>query len=86
MPTPDAETQLSEEEQHGLIPSVLTRDDLNRLEQENIMQARAWIMRRSMLRTCNIFSHKFVLQLHKKMFGEVWRWAGSYRGSDKILV
>lgn len=85
MPTIDTKTQLSKEEQDGIIPSVLTRDDLNRLEQENIMQARAWIMRRSMLTSRDIFNQEFIKRLHKKMFDRVWRWAGIYRSSDKNI-
>ena len=82
----ETKTQLSKEEQDGLIPSVLLHDDLNRLEQENIMQARAWIMRRSILTSSNIFSQGFIKRLHKNMFDKVWRWAGVYRSSDKNIV
>ena len=85
MSTSNAKTQLSKEEQYGLIPSVLTRDDLNRLEQENIMQARAWVMQRSLLTSHDIFTQQFILRLHKKMFDKVWRWAGLYRRSDKNI-
>lgn len=85
MPIQDAKTQLSKAEQDGLIPSVLTRDDLNRLEQENIMQARVWIMRRSMLTSHDIFNQGFIQRLHKKMFDKVWRWAGLYRSSAKNI-
>ena len=78
-------TRLSEEDAHGLIPVVLTRNDLNRLEQINIMQARTWVMRRSSIRVRDIFSQQFVKQLHRKMFDQVWRWAGDYRQSDKNI-
>ena len=78
-------TRLSEEDARGLIPIVLTHNDLNRLEQINIMQARTWAMRRSSIRVRDIFSQQFVKQLHRKMFDQVWRWAGDYRQSDKNI-
>lgn len=78
-------TRLSEEDAYGLIPVVLTHNDLNRLEQINIMQARTWAMRRSSIRVRDIFSQQFVKQLHRKMFDQVWRWAGDYRQSDKNI-
>ena len=85
MSIPSTTTRLSEEDIHGLIPVVLTRNDLNRLEQANIMQARTWAMRRSSIRICDIFSQQFIKQLHRKMFDKVWRWAGDYRQSDKNI-
>jgi|GEM_PF-5983393 len=30
-----------------------------------------------------ILSDNFLRELHKRMFGDVWRWAGQYRTSGK---
>jgi len=49
---------------------------LNEAEQLNIAAASLWAFggRRS-----GILSEKFAKLLHKRMFGDVWRWAGKYR-------
>ena len=32
-----------------------------------------------------LFSEDFIKDLHIRMFGEVWLWAGSYRRSNKNI-
>ena len=82
----EGQTPLGEEEKGHLIPTVLTREDLDRFEQENILEARRWVMRKSVLASKrDIFTEKFILNLHKRMFGRVWKWAGQYRKSDKNI-
>lgn len=80
--TPGA-TPLSLEEQEGLIPSwIATREDLNAAEEANIEDAVIWMSRR---RSPKILTEAFVKHLHSKMFGDVWRWAGSYRTTGKNI-
>jgi Fic-DOC domain mobile mystery protein B len=81
----DGQTPLDEDERHDLIPTVLTHEDLNCFEQENILDARVWVMQKSILAKQNIFSEKFLLTLHKRMYGQVWKWAGKYRKSNKNI-
>jgi Fic-DOC domain mobile mystery protein B len=79
---PDDATPLSAEEREGLIPShVALRRELNELEQQNILQADAWAFRRKR----NPIDEPFGRNLHRRMFGEVWRWAGTYRTTNKNL-
>jgi Fic-DOC domain mobile mystery protein B len=79
---PDDATPLTPEELEGLIPSYVTlRRELNELEQQNILTADAWVFARRR----NLFSEAFARGLHRRMFGKVWRWAGTYRTSDKNL-
>ena len=33
----------------------------------------------------SILSEKFVRQLHRQMYGTVWRWAGTYRTSERNI-
>lgn len=33
----------------------------------------------------DIFDERFLRQLHKRMFGDTWRWAGEFRRSDKNI-
>lgn len=75
-------TPLSPEELQGLIPSfVTTQGALNEFEQANILHGMVWAARSRQ----SILSEKFVLDLHKHMFGETWKWAGVYRTSDKNI-
>lgn len=79
----DAATPLTPEEIRDLIPThIADRDDLNEAEQENILRGQAWAIRR---RRRDILSEKFVKDLHKRMLGEVWRWAGDFRHSERNL-
>lgn len=81
----DGQTPLDEDEKQDLIPTILTRADLDRFEQENIIEARRWVMQKSVLARQDIFTDKFLLALHKRMFGQVWKWAGTYRRSNKNI-
>lgn len=77
-----AETPLSAEECEGLIPSYITlRGELNAAEQENILEAESWALRRHR----GVLDEKFLTGLHRRMYGRVWRWAGQYRRSDKNI-
>ena len=79
----DAATPLTVEEQRDLIPSYIsTRDDLNEAEQQNILRGQDWALRR---RKPGLLNEKFITQLHKQMLGEVWRWAGDFRRSERNL-
>jgi Fic-DOC domain mobile mystery protein B len=76
----DAATPLSEEEKEGLVPSYITlRGELNEAEQANILEAQDWAFGRKR----NVLDERFLNNLHKRMFGNVWRWAGAYRRTGK---
>ena len=79
------QTPLEEEEKRALIPSLLTREDLNAFEQENILEARQWAMQQATLSKLDVFTEKFLLNLHKRMFGHVWKWAGTFRKTNKNI-
>jgi Fic-DOC domain mobile mystery protein B len=79
---PPGATPLSPEELGGLIPSfVATQGALNELEQANILQGVTW----ANTARKDILTEKFVRELHHRMFGETWKWAGTYRSSDKNI-
>lgn len=79
------QTPLNEEEIEGLkLPSVATRGELDELEQLNIEQAIEWTLRLK-LGVEDIFNERFVLELHRRMFGQVWTWAGRFRRSEKNI-
>lgn len=67
----EAATPLSEEEREGLIPSYITlRGELNEAEQANILEAQEWAAGKKR----NVLDERFLNNLHKRMFGNVWRW------------
>jgi Fic-DOC domain mobile mystery protein B len=81
----DGQTPLDEEEKEGLlIPSIATRGELDEFEQQNIEQAVQWTFGRS-FKPETVFTEDFVRLLHKRMFGEVWAWAGTFRKTNKNI-
>ncbi len=75
-------TPLTAEEREGLIPSHVTlRRELNELEQQNILEADTW----AFVRKRDPLNRSFAPSLHRRMFGDVWRWAGTYRTSNKNI-
>jgi len=81
--TDEASTPLTEEETSDLIPSYITfRAELNALEQRNILEAeRAYIIRKPK----TILEIHFLKKLHKQMFGNVWKWAGTFRKTARNI-
>ena len=79
------QTPLDEEESEGLkIPSITTQTELDEFEQNNIEEAVLWTMGRK-IHTNKLFSEPFVKNLHKRMYGNVWKWAGKFRRSEKNI-
>jgi Fic-DOC domain mobile mystery protein B len=80
---PDDATPLDAEEREGLLQTwIITRADLNEAEQANIDEAVAWTERR---RDTDILGDGFVFELHERMLGDVWAWAGKTRRTDKNI-
>ena len=78
----DAATPLTPEERQDLIPSyITTRDQLNEVEQLGIAAADRWAFSRRR----NGLEERFLLSLHKRMFGSVWKWAGSVRTTERNI-
>lgn len=75
-------TPLTEEERKQLVPSYITlRSELNEAEQRNILEAEAWAFKQRR----NVLSEDFLKALHKRMFGNVWCWAGKFRQSERNI-
>jgi Fic-DOC domain mobile mystery protein B len=88
----DGQTPIDEDEKVGLrLKTISTREELDEFEQANIQQAIEWTLKNTFNKE-EILSEEFILLLHKKMFGEVWNWAGTVRktnkniGVDKFLI
>jgi Fic-DOC domain mobile mystery protein B len=77
------QTPLNPDELQGLIPPwITTHAELNLAEQANIIEAEAWCFAPRARRE---ISELFANRLHRRMFAQVWSWAGTYRKSDKNL-
>ena len=69
-----------------LLPSVTTRGDLDEVEQRNIEEAIRWTIEvRRRFSPENVLTESFVLEIHERMFGGVWQWAGTFRRSNKNI-
>jgi len=82
LPADGAATPLSPDERQGLIPSYIAlRRELNEAEQRGVLAAEAW----AFVRRRPVLDEKFLRTLHKRMFGDVWTWAGSYRRTARNI-
>jgi Fic-DOC domain mobile mystery protein B len=79
---PEDATPLTPEERAELIPAhIAYRTELNAAEQENIARGQDWALARKR----DLLSEKFIKDLHARMLGDVWRWAGKYRTTERNL-
>lgn len=78
----EANTPLTTEECGQLIPSYITlRHELNEAEQINIGEATRW----AAARRRDVLDRNFLNELHRRMFRDVWRWAGQYRTTARNI-
>lgn len=76
-------TPLDPNEVDGLLPShITTQEQLNEWEQANIARALAWL---ASARKRDVLNEGFIRELHKRMFSDTWRWAGSFRKTERNI-
>ncbi len=76
----DSSTPLTEEEKKSLKARwITTRGELNKMETQGILDAENWLLTVKK----NILDEQFLRTLHKKMFCNVWEWAGSYKKTER---
>ncbi|PUZ24447.1 mobile mystery protein B [Chitinophaga costaii] len=81
----DGQTPLDEDEKEGLkIATIATRGELDEFEQQNIEQAILWTLKRKFKQEA-IFTEDFVRNVHKRMYGDIWAWAGDFRKTNKNI-
>jgi len=81
----NGQTPIDEDEKDGLLKkTITTRKELDEQEQLNIENSKVWLLK-TKLDTSKILSDEFIRELHSKMFGNVWRWAGTFRNSNKNI-
>ncbi|WP_426265225.1 mobile mystery protein B [Sphingomonas sp. PWP1-2] len=79
---PDDATPLEPGEREGLLQTwITTRSDLNEAEQANIDIGAGW----ALSRRGDILTEGFVRELHKRMLGDVWSWAGRFRRTERNI-
>lgn len=80
---PPGATALDADESQGLIPRhITTQAELNEWEQANLIEGTQWAFRQSRR---DLLDEVFLRDLHHRMFGKTWRWAGTYRNSEKNI-
>ncbi len=80
---PVGATRLDPDEAAGLIPlHISLQSDLNAWEMANITLGEKWAARQ---KKRNLLDEGFVRDLHRKMFDQTWRWAGTFRQSNKNI-
>ena len=76
-------TPIDPDEVAGLVLThITTRGELDRWEQDNIAEALAWLEKQKLL---DLLNEGFIRELHRRMFGNVWKWAGKFRRTDKNI-
>ncbi|MEZ4993534.1 MAG: mobile mystery protein B [Saprospiraceae bacterium] len=81
----EGQTPIDEDEKAGLkIKSISTTEELDQFEQQNIEEAVSWTYGRSFTPD-QVLSLDFIQSVHKRMFRNVWKWAGDFRTSEKNL-
>lgn len=85
IPELEGATALTGAELNGLRLPLLTRAELNLAEAQNIGHAVSWLFSARRLRPESVTTEAWLKNLHRRMYGEVWTWAGQYRTSDRNL-
>jgi len=81
---PEDTTPLDPEELAGLKLSYISnRAELNAAEAVNLEAGLRWAGTSRSLQ--ELLEAGFVCELHRRMFGDVWKWAGAYRKTDKNI-
>jgi len=79
------QSHLDSEELAGLkITGIKELSDVLPFESKNIAKATVW-SEKNQFGSDKIFTEIFIREIHKRMFGDVWQWAGKYRLSNKSM-
>jgi Fic-DOC domain mobile mystery protein B len=79
------QSPIDEEEKDELkIKTIATRGELDEFEQANIEKAIEWSLKVN-LTLEKILTIDFIKDVHRRMFNEVWGWAGNFRKTDKNI-
>jgi Fic-DOC domain mobile mystery protein B len=80
---PPGATPIDPSEADGLIPAHLTlQRQLDEYEEANIIEATEWVFSRHRGDPLDVY---FLHEVHRRMFNQTWRWAGTARRSEKNI-
>ena len=83
MDYPEGATPLDPDELEGLkFKHIQTRGELNQMELVNIQIGMMWLSKQ---KSPDILTIEFCKALHKRLFRDVWRWAGDLRQTEKNI-
>lgn len=81
----DGQTPLDEDEKECLlIKTITTRSELDEFEQLGVEKAIEWTLRTGHS-LHQILTEDYIKELHRKMFADVWQWAGEFRTTNKNI-
>lgn len=81
----NGQTPIEEDEKEGLlIETISTKGELDEFEQQNIEEAMQWVFGRK-FKAKDVFTEQFICNLHRRMYSNVWAWAGNFRKTDKNM-
>jgi Fic-DOC domain mobile mystery protein B len=81
----DGNTPIQPEEAEQLIPRISTMRELNEYEVLNILRAREWAFDSRTMKSTDPLEEPYVRELHHRMFDNVWKWAGTYRQTERNI-
>lgn len=81
----DGNTPIRPEEAEQLIPRISTMGELNEYEALNILWAREWAFSSRTMQSTDPLEEPYVRELHYRMFDNVWKWAGTYRQTERTI-
>jgi Fic-DOC domain mobile mystery protein B len=81
----DGNTPIRQEEAEQLIPRISTMGELNEYEALNILRAREWAFDGRTMKVSDPLDELYVRELHCRMFDNVWKWAGTYRQTERNI-
>ena len=81
----EGQTPIDEDETADLkVKSISTMTELDQFEELNIEDAMDWVYGRS-FKLEQVLSIDFIQDIHRRMFNNVWRWAGKFRTTEKNI-
>jgi len=81
----DGNTPIRTEEAEQLIPRISTIGELNEYEAVNILLGRQWAFDSRTMRSRDPLEEPYIRELHHRKFDNVWKWAGSYRKTERNI-
>jgi Fic-DOC domain mobile mystery protein B len=81
----EGQTPIDQDELDQLkVKTISVREELDEFEQQNIEKAQEWLLGKNFT-AAKILSEDFLFELHERMFGDVWSWAGQTRRTNKNI-